>query len=206
MVNRAGRKGTSAETAFVRYAALCGWPEAERRRLSGAQDRGDVAGMSRVCVEIKASKAAALGPWLKELAVERDNAGAATGFVVWKPPGLGAQRVGEWLAVMERGPLMDLMAMIAPEVRSAELLTDLGVFSSENPRYVWATARQAHEVALLLGHAARNPGHVEWPPIVEVERSGSKRHPEARAIVTQVQVMLYWLRRAGFSPASHPHQ
>ena len=38
-------KGTAWETAIVRFLKDRGWPNAERRALGGANDRGDIAGV-----------------------------------------------------------------------------------------------------------------------------------------------------------------
>ena len=64
----------------------------ERRRLSGAKDRGDIAGLrtvagGRVVAEVKNTAKLALGPWLKEAAVERGNDDAVAGVVIHKRHG-----------------------------------------------------------------------------------------------------------------------
>jgi len=81
-VNRAKQKGTSWETAIVRYLVSRGWLHAERRTLSGAHDRGDIAGLPGVVIEAKNAQRIDLAGWLTEAQTEAKNAGAEVG-VVW---------------------------------------------------------------------------------------------------------------------------
>lgn len=75
-MNAAKRKGTAWESAVVAFLREHGWPHAERRALSGARDRGDVAGLPGVVIEAKAAKALDLAGWAAEAEVERVNDGA----------------------------------------------------------------------------------------------------------------------------------
>jgi Holliday junction resolvase len=77
--------GTAAETAVVRYLQNW-WPAAERRALSGSKDKGDVAGINSVCIEIKAAKTQLIGPWQRETLTEMANAGASACMLVVKRP------------------------------------------------------------------------------------------------------------------------
>ena len=52
-MNKSGRIGTAAETAVVNYLRANGFPHVERRRLRGAKDAGDLAGIPGVLVEVK---------------------------------------------------------------------------------------------------------------------------------------------------------
>lgn len=106
--NRA--KGTAAESAVVRFLQTVGWPYAERRALSGSKDRGDVAGMPGVCVEVKSAVRLDIPAWLRETEAERINAGADYGVLVVKPKSIGETRVGQWAAVMPLGDLTRLLA------------------------------------------------------------------------------------------------
>ena len=72
-------KGTSWETAVVRYLQERGWPHAERRALRGIRDAGDVAGIRGLVVEAKACRDIQLGKWMTELDVEVVNADADCG-------------------------------------------------------------------------------------------------------------------------------
>jgi hypothetical protein len=79
--NRASAKkaGTSWESAIVAALIDAGWPHAERRRLQGVNDRGDIAGVPGVVIEAKNTKAVDLAGAVTEAHRERDNAGAAIG-------------------------------------------------------------------------------------------------------------------------------
>lgn len=101
MVNRSKAKGTSTESLVVGYLREHGWPYAERRALSGNTDKGDVAGMPALAVEVKYGNGALkIGPWLKETEAERRNAGADHGILVIKPPKMGPKNVGLFYAAM----------------------------------------------------------------------------------------------------------
>ena len=109
-------KGRGAENAVVAYLRVNGYPHAERRRLAGSADRGDIAGVPFRVVEVKDEKATNLAGWLTELAAEMANDGAASGAVVRKRRGYPydptrpetVDNVGEWYAVL---PLRLLVAM-----------------------------------------------------------------------------------------------
>ena len=63
-------KGTAAETAVVRFLQANGYPHAERRALAGAQDRGDVAGIPGLVIEVKDCKRMELAQWVDEAGIE----------------------------------------------------------------------------------------------------------------------------------------
>lgn len=100
MVNPQKRKGTAAEVAVVGALIEAGWPYAERRALAGVQDKGDIAGVAGVVLEVKSHKTYSFQAWLREAKAEQENANAAHAVVVAKPNGVGATRVGEWFFVM----------------------------------------------------------------------------------------------------------
>jgi hypothetical protein len=102
-------KGTSAETAVVNYLIARGYVHAERRALAGVNDKGDVAGLPGVCIEVKAHKTYSIPAWLKELAVEKVNAKAQVGFLVVKPVGVGSANTGAWWAIMPLEQAVDLL-------------------------------------------------------------------------------------------------
>lgn len=115
MVNRPKAKGTSAETAVVEYLRVNGWPRAERRALTGSMDKGDVANVWGLAIEVKYANAGMkVGPWLVETGIERINAGADHGVLVIKPKGLGARRVGSWYAVMSHSDFALLQRKAEP--------------------------------------------------------------------------------------------
>jgi Holliday junction resolvase len=84
-VSKSKDKGTAAETAVVRYLQNW-WPAAERRALSGNEDKGDVAGIPGVCIEVKAAQRLELAAWRRETWAEMGNAGATHCILVVKRP------------------------------------------------------------------------------------------------------------------------
>ena len=83
--NRASAKaaGRSWESAIVTALIAAGWPHAERRRLAGSKDRGDVAGVPGVVIEAKNTKAINLAAALDEATAEaiNDNAPIAVAWI-----------------------------------------------------------------------------------------------------------------------------
>lgn len=103
------RKGTDAETAVVDYLHATGWPHAERRAFNGSKDRGDIAGIPGVILEVKSGARLELPIWLRETETERVNDGAAYGLLVVKPKGIGATRVAEWPVVLPLTAVLQLL-------------------------------------------------------------------------------------------------
>ena len=106
-MSAARRKGTAAETAVVRHLHLRGWPHAERRALHGNHDRGDIAGLPGVVLEIKNTKTINLAGWVTELEDEITNDQADTGAVIIKRR--GTTHVGDWYAVLPVDRYLDLL-------------------------------------------------------------------------------------------------
>lgn len=75
-------KGRTWENAIVDYLIDEGWPHAERRRLTGALDKGDIAGVPGVCIEAKNAKAINLASFVDQANHEGINANAAVS-VAW---------------------------------------------------------------------------------------------------------------------------
>jgi len=100
-------KGRETENLFVEWVRDHGVPHAERRRLNGSADRGDVGGWPGVCVEIKSGARTDIAGWLQQLKVETDHAGADVGFVAVRPK--GQPHPSGWYAVM---PLPELMRLL----------------------------------------------------------------------------------------------
>jgi hypothetical protein len=69
-VSAARKKGTAAETAVVRFLQANGYPHCERRALAGSHDRGDVAGIPGLVIEVKAAARMELAAWLDEAKLE----------------------------------------------------------------------------------------------------------------------------------------
>lgn len=112
-------KGTDTEVRFVDWL-ISKWKivTAERRRLNGVLDKGDISGWAQVdpatglktkevCVEVKSGAKLDLPGWLKELKVETANAGAEVGFVAVRPK--GKPNVDDWYGIMPMPELMKLL-------------------------------------------------------------------------------------------------
>lgn len=113
-------KGTRWESAIIAYLSGAGFPNVERRALTGSQDQGDVAGLP-VVIEAKNCKAMSLGTWVDEAVVEAFNAGVAVG-VVWhhrrgkSSPGDGFVTMrGEDFVTLLMGATGLLMALAAKQ-------------------------------------------------------------------------------------------
>ena len=100
-------KGRETENLLVDWLHRNGAPHAERRRLAGVADRGDVGGWPGVCVEIKSGAKVDVAGWLAELAVEVRNAKADVGFVAVRPK--GRPDPDGWWAVMPLPALLRLL-------------------------------------------------------------------------------------------------
>lgn len=102
-------KGTTAETAVVRYLNSKFWPHAERRALAGGKDKGDIIGSPGLVWEVKAAKTLCIPAWLRETESERVNAKADYGVLVVKPEGVGRRRMCDWYALMPTEGFGDLL-------------------------------------------------------------------------------------------------
>ena len=98
------RKGTAWESAVVEFLRGHGFPYAERRALSGSQDRGDVTGVPGVMLECKAEKSITLADYMDEVKAQTVNAGAQIGVAVVKRRNRSA---GEAYAVITLATLAD---------------------------------------------------------------------------------------------------
>ncbi|MAE64127.1 MAG: hypothetical protein CMJ18_07610 [Phycisphaeraceae bacterium] len=107
--NRASAKkaGTSWESAIVTALITAGWPHAERRRLAGSKDRGDVAGVPGVVIEAKNTKAINLAAALDEATAEaiNDNAPIAVAWIKRR----GKTRAEDGYAVVSGATFMQLL-------------------------------------------------------------------------------------------------
>ena len=107
--NRASAKkaGTAWETEIVKELVAHGWKYAERRRLSGAQDKGDIAGVAGVCIEAKNASRLELASWLDEAEKERSHADAAIGAVWFKRR--GKPRAAQGYVLLDGASFMQLL-------------------------------------------------------------------------------------------------
>lgn len=106
-MSAAKAKGTAWETAIVRHLRDNGFPDAERRALSGNQDKGDVAGVPLVVIEAKSAKTPRWSEWFAELAAEQANANAQVAVLWIKRP--GKTRAADGLIVMTPKQLLELI-------------------------------------------------------------------------------------------------
>lgn len=97
-MSKSKQKGTAAETAVVNWLKTKGRKHVERRSLNGYNDRGDIAGIPSVVIEVKNHARMELSQWLSELEVEMLNDKADTGVVIHKKK--GTTDVGKWYATM----------------------------------------------------------------------------------------------------------
>jgi hypothetical protein len=97
-VSKSKQKGTAAETAVVNWLQKQGRKSVERRSLNGYNDRGDIAGIPSVVMEVKNHAKMELSAWVKELEIEIKNDKAETGTVIHKKK--GTTDVGQWYATM----------------------------------------------------------------------------------------------------------
>ena len=88
-MNRSKAKGTQWESAVVTYLQEHGFPLCERRTLSGAQDKGDIAGIAGWTLEAKNRKSLDLSGAVNEAAVEAGHARTRWYAAVIKRPGKG---------------------------------------------------------------------------------------------------------------------
>lgn len=103
----AKKAGTSWETEIVRALVAAGWPHAERRRLAGKNDRGDIAGIAGVVIEAKNTNELRLAEAMNEAEVEARNDGGSLGIAWLKRKGKSSADDG--YAVMSGRTLMRLL-------------------------------------------------------------------------------------------------
>ena len=98
-MSKSKQKGTLAETAVADYLKQT-FSAVERRTLSGANDKGDIAGVPNCVVEVKNQRTYKIHEWMKETETERINAEADLAILVIKPNGVGVSKVNQWWAVV----------------------------------------------------------------------------------------------------------
>lgn len=114
-MNKPRQKGTWLETAVVNHAESRGF-KATRTAQYGNHDRGDVhlwtPDGSLVVIECKNTPGRIdLPAALRQLAAEKEHAGALLGFAVIKRKGVGA--IGKQYAVTELDDALDLCGPVA---------------------------------------------------------------------------------------------
>ncbi len=135
MTNKSGDIGTRTETAIVRYARANGFAgademtRAQRLRLNGARDQGDIGLCPGVMVGSKGGHAAEqasdalIATWLGDVEAQRRVRGAAVAFLVTKRKGKGYGNAGAWWAHMPGNVFVDLALL--NEARNGTFQTDL---------------------------------------------------------------------------------
>lgn len=126
-MSAARRRGTRAETAVVEFLRASGFTHAERRAPAGTRDRGDVAGVPGVVVEVKDCARTELAGWLDEAGREADNARARLAVVWHKRRGRGSP--AEWFVTMSGSTFAVLLA--EPDVTCGGLRGDDAEMSDE---------------------------------------------------------------------------
>ncbi len=81
-------KGRNAENRWVQWLIDNGWRYAERRRLTGIIDRGDITGTPGITWEVKNHRTYQFPEWMRELAEEQDANQDPIGVLVVKPNGV----------------------------------------------------------------------------------------------------------------------
>lgn len=102
--------GKGAERAVVDYLRVNGARHAERRLAGSTKDRGDVAGIPDVVIEIKSPGPGApmdLAGYLTEALAERDNDGATIGLVVVRRRRCGSP--GQWFWLTDGETMIRLL-------------------------------------------------------------------------------------------------
>lgn len=189
MVNKPRMKGTSAESAVVKFLQDNGFPYAERRSLNGATDKGDISGCLGLCIEVKyAGAGLKIGPWLTETQQERVNAGADYGILVVKPPGLGDRNTAYWYAIMV-GAEFDRLCNQALVNRLGTMMVKAG-----EPTTFSAAALRSQLTAGV------RPGELAGFEVLALtlRPPGSKENPDAWYRVMTLEHMVRLVRAAGF--------
>lgn len=188
MVNRSKAKGTMTETLVVGYLRENGWPYAERRALAGALDKGDVAGMPGIAVEIKYGNGTLkIGPWLTETGVEQLNAGADHGVLVVKPFGMGEKNVHAWYAVMVAHDFANLVGKAERAERP--------LFVVEGRPWPYTARTLAQEFGIARNTLNLAPREVF---VLSLKPRGAKDAPERWYKVMTLKDMTRLLRAAGY--------
>lgn len=108
----ARQAGTKWETEIVNALIRAGWKHAERRRLAGVNDRGDIAGIPGVVIEAKNTNRLELSTALDEAKTEARNDssgvfGVSHGVAWIKRKGRTSAEDG--YVVMDGATFMDLL-------------------------------------------------------------------------------------------------
>jgi hypothetical protein len=122
-------KGRLWENAIVAFLDEMIAEETERRRLSGVNDKGDIAGIRNVVIEAKNERTYKIPEWIREAVREAGNARADLG-VVWfrlngKPKardGVVVMRPQDFLMLLAKAGYVTLADVDDGPVSSSETL------------------------------------------------------------------------------------
>ena len=106
-MSKSKARGTAWETEIVNTLRSKWWPNAERRTLSGAADKGDINLHPDVVIEAKDHGTLRFSQWISEAETERVNAGASIG-VVWAKR-RGKASAGDAYVVMTGEQFIELL-------------------------------------------------------------------------------------------------
>lgn len=107
-IKAVGREAENRVVAYLRENLPSLAELIERRRQTGSKDKGDLAGLPGVVLEVKAERGFKIGTWIKELEAEMVNAGASMGAVIHKRR--GTLNVGDWYVTMPMRLFVRLLA------------------------------------------------------------------------------------------------
>ena len=109
MTNPNKAKGSGAERAVVETLRATGWPYAERRLAGSSKDRGDIAGVPGVVIEVKNCARQDLAGWIDEARLEQANDHADLS-VVWHKR-RGRANPADWFVTMDGATFTRLLAV-----------------------------------------------------------------------------------------------
>ncbi len=121
-MTRSGDLGRDAENGIVRYLRANGFPYAERRRLMGQHDQGDITGTPGLVWQSKGGAAAhdptpdKVAKWWQATRLQTVAAGADYGVLVCKRSGYGESRAGQWWAYLDLHTVLELTGCLGPRV------------------------------------------------------------------------------------------
>lgn len=127
MANKSGAIGTKTETAIVRYLHANGFAgademtKAQRLRLKGSDDQGDIGVCPGVMFESKGGHAAEqasdaqIAAWLAETEAERAHRGADIAALIRKRKGKGLGNAGPWWAHLPGAAFYELVLDCLPD-------------------------------------------------------------------------------------------
>ena len=115
-MNRSKQKGTAFETQVVDYLRPV-FPHVERRTQQGTHDRGDIAGIPGVVIEVKNCSRHELAAWIDEALREGVNDGGSLAVVWHKRRGKGSP--GDSYVTMTGQQFVDLLLTVEHARRAA---------------------------------------------------------------------------------------